>query len=188
MVVLADKSSDSGSNNILGDSLALLSALGAAVYLVFAKYSFVKYHHSPTTLLGFVGLWFVILMVPIIASANAIGIESFRVPSSSISLWIVLLSLCGIGFNIFLNLALERSSPLFVRISLALSLPFSYSVDLIAHLASFSLLKTFGSFLVLCSLLAFAFIEDNHITTEPEEITLLPHEDSKEYNLVYQTP
>ena len=91
----AEGSAGAGSDSLLGDSLAFLSSLLYAVYLVFLRRKIGNYDLNMAIFLGFVGFWSLILLWPGFLLLHYTGLEHFELPNSKTWLYLLTNSLAG---------------------------------------------------------------------------------------------
>lgn len=137
-----------------GDLLSLISAIGAALYLIYVKYMEKLYDTPPMALLGCAGLTCLVASPLLLFVFNAFQLESFQLPKGIQYLWCIGFTVLSLLFNVCVNVSLEKTSPVFVRIALACSIPLSFLLDVLVQ-PHLSLLKILGSLLVLISLVLF---------------------------------
>ncbi|KZT51890.1 hypothetical protein CALCODRAFT_487554 [Calocera cornea HHB12733] len=153
LVSLSDGTSDTPSTSphiILGDLLALLSAVFYACYVLFLKYR--AQHESRLNaqlFFGFVGLFNTLGLWPIALILHFTGVEPFAVPQGGMA-W------GALGLNMFITLssdylyvlAMLKTTPLVVTIGLSLTIPLAVLGDMwLGHYAT--LPTVFGAVLVL---------------------------------------
>jgi len=153
LVSLSDGSSDKPSTSpyiVLGDMLALLSALFYACYVLFLKIR-VKHEFRLNAQLffGFVGLFNTLGLWPIALILHFTGAEPFALPHDAMA-WTAL------GLNMFITLssdylyvlAMLKTTPLVVTIGLSLTIPLAVLGDMwLGHWATIQ--TVLGAVLVL---------------------------------------
>ncbi|KZO90098.1 hypothetical protein CALVIDRAFT_523194 [Calocera viscosa TUFC12733] len=153
MVSLSDGNADTPSTSphvILGDMLALLSALFYACYVLFLK---IRAQHesrlNAQLFFGFVGLFNTLGLWPIALILHFTGVEPFAIPHGGMA-W------GALGLNMFITLssdylyvlAMMKTTPLVVTIGLSLTIPLAVLGDMwFGHYAT--LQTVFGAVLVL---------------------------------------
>ncbi|KAJ9098133.1 hypothetical protein QFC21_004462 [Naganishia friedmannii] len=120
-------------NALLGDLLALLSAVCYAVYVILLKVKIEDEERVDMQLFfGFVGLFNTLFLLPVIPILHYLGIETFQLPNRRDE-WII----CGINMAITLSsdylyvLSMLKTTPLVVTIGLSLTIPFAMAGDII---------------------------------------------------------
>jgi len=113
----------------LGDALALLSAVIYGFYTITLKKTTMSVHpksiHMPT-FFGFVGIFNIILLVPLFPILHYTGMEPFSFPPTSY-IWMILLvnSISSLLSDICWAYAMVFTSPLVVTVGLSLTIPLS---------------------------------------------------------------
>lgn len=144
------------SENVLaGVGLGLLAAMGYAGYQVAFKYLFANLRYDPYFLAYFgalVGVAHVVLVLPLVALASALGWEPMELPNSR-ALAVGTVASSAIAFTVnALNLCIVMwGSPMSLPCSSALSVPLCMLLDLVLHGAWPTRAETLGATLVLCS-------------------------------------
>ncbi|GAA5903743.1 hypothetical protein JCM6882_003402 [Rhodosporidiobolus microsporus] len=137
---------------LLGDALALLSAVAYAAYVLLLKVRIrSEARVSMTLFFGFVGAWCIVLFPPLGWFLHKIGVEEFEWPHGG-ALWGSLLINAGITFvsdALYLR-AMLLTSPLAVTLGLSLTIPLAMAGDLYRH-APVSFASLLGGVLVLAS-------------------------------------
>ncbi|GAA5825591.1 hypothetical protein JCM11251_000300 [Rhodosporidiobolus azoricus] len=151
-LLLEPSSTPAYSAPLLGDALALLSAVAYAAYVLLLKVRIrSEARVSMTLFFGFVGAWCIVLFPPLGWFLDRIGVETFEWPHGG-RLWASLLVNAGITFvsdALYLR-AMLLTSPLAVTLGLSLTIPLAMAGDLYRH-APVSLASLFGGVLVLAS-------------------------------------
>ncbi|EJU03936.1 hypothetical protein DACRYDRAFT_77730 [Dacryopinax primogenitus] len=176
LVSLSDGTSDKPSTSayvVLGDMLALLSALFYALYVLFLK---IRAQHesrlNAQLFFGFVGLFNTFGLWPIAIVLHLTGIEPFALPTDGMA-W------GALGLNMFITLssdylyvlAMLKTTPLVVTIGLSLTIPLAVLGDMwMGHWAT--LQTVFGAVLVL-----FAFSAVGYDSAKEVRALELPRED-----------
>ncbi|GAA5928197.1 DMT family transporter [Sporobolomyces koalae] len=140
------------SNPLLGDVLALVSALAYAAYVLLLKVQIrSEARVSMTLFFGFVGLWNILFMWPVGVVLHLTGVERFELPSGG-QLWASILINASITFvsdALYLR-SMLLTSPLAVTLGLSLTIPLAIAGDLYRK-APVSLYSFIGGVLVLGS-------------------------------------
>ncbi|GHJ85162.1 hypothetical protein NliqN6_1564 [Naganishia liquefaciens] len=120
-------------NALLGDGLALLSAICYAVYVILLKVKIEDEERVDMQLFfGFVGLFNTVFLLPVIPILHILGIESFHLPTRKEE-WIT----CAVNMAITLSsdylyvLSMLKTTPLVVTIGLSLTIPFAMAGDVL---------------------------------------------------------
>lgn len=170
-------SAPSPTNPLLGDALALLSALAYAAYVLLLKVRIRNEARiSMTLFFGFVGVFNILLIWPVGLFLDRIGVEEFELPHGKM-LWASLLINAGITFvrlarspfraprltsflpqvsdALYLR-AMLLTSPLAVTLGLSLTIPLALAGDILYRRSSepVSLASLLGGLLVLGSFVA----------------------------------
>jgi len=154
---------------ILGDMLALVSALFYAIYVILLKIRIKDESRiDMATFFGFVGLFNIPLMWPVGAVLHFTGIEPFELPRTSI-VWIpILINMVITWSSDYLYvLAMLKTTPLVVTVGLSLTIPFAVFGDFMKGRTS-EFQVVFGAILVVVSFIALGFAENRDV---PEEAT-----------------
>ncbi|GAA5844615.1 hypothetical protein JCM5353_005162 [Sporobolomyces roseus] len=140
------------SHPLLGDILALLSAVAYAAYVLLLKVQIrSEARVSMTLFFGFVGLWNILFMWPVGVLLHLGGVEKFELPRGG-ELWASILINASITFvsdALYLK-SMLLTSPLAVTLGLSLTIPLAIAGDLYRS-APVSLFSFIGGVLVLGS-------------------------------------
>ncbi|GAA5910794.1 DMT family transporter [Sporobolomyces salmoneus] len=140
------------SHPLLGDFLALVSAVAYAAYVLLLKVQIrSEARVSMTLFFGFVGLWNILFMWPIGVLLHLTGVERFEVPKGG-ELWASIMINASITFvsdALYLR-SMLLTSPLAVTLGLSLTIPLAIAGDLYRS-APVSLFSFLGGLLVLGS-------------------------------------
>ncbi|GAA6027488.1 hypothetical protein JCM8097_007886 [Rhodosporidiobolus ruineniae] len=151
-VTIEPSSTPAYSNPLLGDALALLSAVAYAAYVLLLKVRIRNENRiSMTLFFGFVGAWCIVLFPPLGWFLHKIGVETFEFPRGG-ALWASLAVNAGITFvsdALYLR-AMLLTSPLAVTLGLSLTIPLAMAGDLYRH-APVGAASLIGGVLVLSS-------------------------------------
>ncbi|KAI0931924.1 hypothetical protein AcW1_000803 [Taiwanofungus camphoratus] len=148
----ADRLTTFASKHILGDALALLSALFYALYVILLKVRIRQESRIDMQLFfGFVGLFNILFCWPIGIILHFTGVEKFELPhGSSVVLALLINMAITLSSDYIYVLAMLKTTPLVVTIGLSLTMP-------LAVLGDFFLAKpvkgqvVVGAAVVLCS-------------------------------------
>ncbi|KAI3628632.1 hypothetical protein CBS14141_000335 [Malassezia furfur] len=141
-------SAGDASNPLLGDMLAILSALCYAVYVTLLKVRIGSEDRiSMPLFFGFVGLFNLVAFWPVGLMLDWLGIEPLALPSDA-----------NIDFAYLL--AMLKSSPLFTTIGLSLTIPMAALGGMANDPSSLHLQNVVGGLLVLLSFAAIAWEEN----------------------------
>ncbi|KAI9595282.1 hypothetical protein BDF19DRAFT_441379 [Syncephalis fuscata] len=145
--------SPSLSSHLWGDALALLGAFFYGCYTVLLKRQMHNETRADTTLFfGFVGIFNMFGMWPILLLLHWLGLETFALPGSS-TIWTILCINAFLGT--FLSdylwlLAVLLTSPLVATLGLALSIPIAFFGDIVFKGLIVNVSYWIGAGLVLC--------------------------------------
>ncbi|KAH7931110.1 hypothetical protein BV22DRAFT_999252 [Leucogyrophana mollusca] len=116
---------------ILGDFLALLSAIFYALYVIYLKVQIREESRIDMQLFfGFVGLFNIFLCWPIGVILHLIGLERFELPSTNKAIVIILLNMfITLSSDFLYVLAMLKTTPLVVTIGLSLTIPLAVVGD-----------------------------------------------------------
>jgi len=139
------------SHPLLGDTLALISALCYAGYVTLLKVRIGSEDRiSMPLFLGFVGAFNIVAFWPLGLALHMLDIERFEVPQDAIMWSGVLVNMLITVFSDFAYLvAMLKSSPLFTTVGLSLTIPMAVIGDSLRDPSSLSLQSAIGSVLVL---------------------------------------
>lgn len=144
----------------LGDGLALFSAVIYGFYTITLKRTTMsalpKSIHMPT-FFGFVGLFNVVLLLPLFPVLHFTGLERFTLPPTA-HIWMILLinSLSSLVSDICWAYAMVFTSPLVVTVGLSLTIPLSLIGEMIIQGRFESWVYWVGAMIVVGS---FVFVE-----------------------------
>lgn len=144
----------------LGDALALLSAVIYGFYTISLKKTTIsalpRSIHMPT-FFGFVGLFNIILLLPLFPALHFSGLETFSAPPSA-HIWIILLtnSISSLVSDICWAYAMVYTGPLVVTVGLSLTIPLSLVGEMIIQGRFESWVYWVGAMIVVGS---FVFVE-----------------------------
>lgn len=142
---------------IIGDILALVGAALYGCYTVFLKFKVRNEERvSMTLFFGFVGVFNLLVLWPIIILLNVTGLEPFELPSTG-QIWLVVAANAAITFvsDYLWVLAMLMTSPLVVTVGISMSIPLALIGDhfLYPHVANFwffaGAAMVFGSFIAV---------------------------------------
>ncbi|KPV75348.1 uncharacterized protein RHOBADRAFT_36193 [Rhodotorula graminis WP1] len=162
------------SNPLLGDALALLSALAYAAYVLLLKVRIRNEQRvSMTLFFGFVGLFNILLIWPVGVLLHLLGVETFEMPHGKL-LWASLLVNAAITFvsdALYLR-AMLLTSPLAVTLGLSLTIPLALAGDVLFRRSGepTSLASLVGAALVLGSFVANGVLDLREAERETEEL------------------
>jgi solute carrier family 35 protein F5 len=157
---------------MMGNSACLLSAVFYAVYSLYLKITISKEKEASfnfTYLLGFIGLFNLIFILPVLGGLHASGVERFNWPENKI--WVLLL-LNAFLANFLWDYCYLRSimllGPLITNTGLCLSFPLSLIVDVFVYKLNFTWLYFVGSAFVFIAFGVIMFADYK----EPEQRTM----------------
>ncbi|BGP39794.1 hypothetical protein JCM10450v2_003765 [Rhodotorula kratochvilovae] len=165
-------SGPSSANPLLGDALALLSALAYAAYVLLLKVRIRNEARiSMTLFFGFVGAFNILLIWPVGVFLHLLGVETFEFPHGRL-LWASLLVNAAITFvsdALYLR-AMLLTSPLAVTLGLSLTIPLALAGDVLLRRAGepISLASLAGAALVLGSFVANGVLDLREAERETE--------------------
>ncbi|KAI8886309.1 hypothetical protein K501DRAFT_321923 [Backusella circina FSU 941] len=163
LVSYSDNNDDmtaSGSSSfapLIGDLLAMLGALFYGCYTTFLKLKIGNEDRIDMPLFfGFVGVFNVLLLWPIIPILNYTGLETFEIPMNA-TLWIVIILNAFIGTFVsdyLWLLSMLMTSPLVVTLGISLTIPLALVGDIVFKGIIPSMHYTIGAMLVIAGFLA----------------------------------
>ena len=150
------------SKPLLGDVLALVSALCYAGYVTFLKLRIGSEDRiSMPLFLGCVGAFNLVAFWPIGLLLHVAGIEPLSWPNDRLTIAGLFLNMCITVVSDFAYLvAILKSSPLLTTIGLSLTIPMAVCGDAIRQAMALSLQSICGSILVLTSFAQIAWDEN----------------------------
>ncbi|GAA5908178.1 hypothetical protein JCM8208_000334 [Rhodotorula glutinis] len=173
-IATASNGKPASSNPLLGDALALLSALAYAAYVLLLKVRIRNEQRvSMTLFFGFVGLFNILLIWPVGVLLHLLGVETFEMPHGKL-LWGSLLVNAAITFvsdALYLR-AMLLTSPLAVTLGLSLTIPLALAGDVLFRRSGepTSLSSLVGAALVLGSFVANGVLDLREAERETEEL------------------
>ncbi|EFI28637.1 vacuolar membrane protein [Coprinopsis cinerea okayama7 len=159
-------------NPILGDALALISAVFYAIYVILLKVRIKSESRIDMQLFfGFVGLFNILLCWPVGLVLHLTGMEVFELPSSS-RLWAgVLINMAITWSSDYLYvLSMLKTTPLVVTVGLSLTIPFAVLGDFLKGRGS-EIQVVLGALLVLISFIALGIAGERE---EGEQVPQIP--------------
>ncbi|PPQ89384.1 hypothetical protein CVT25_002202 [Psilocybe cyanescens] len=146
------------SSAMLGDALALISAMFYAMYVILLKVRIKSESRINMQLFfGFVGLFNIIAGLPVGVILHLTGVEVFELPPSSTVLSALLINMAiTLSSDYIYVLAMLKTTPLVVTIGLSLTIPVAVMGDFI-RLRPSKFQVIIGALLVLCSFVAIGF-------------------------------
>jgi solute carrier family 35 protein F5 len=123
---------------VLGDALALLSALFYSIYVILLKVRLGDESRADTQLmLGFAGLFNIIFLIPVFPALHYFGWETFELPPTK-GAWVIIIinMLITLSSDYLYVLAMLKTTPMLVTIGLSLTIPFALIGSLIVPSAS----------------------------------------------------
>ncbi|TDL28375.1 hypothetical protein BD410DRAFT_711487 [Rickenella mellea] len=139
-------------NPVLGDSLALMSAVFYALYVILLKVKIKEESRIDMQLFfGFVGLFNVLLLWPIGLVLHLTGVEILEMPHGRRAWAAVLINMAITLVSDYVYvLSMLKTTPLVVTIGLSLTIPLAIVGDFFLNIPT-ALQALFGGFLVLIS-------------------------------------
>ncbi|GAA5981806.1 hypothetical protein JCM5350_005734 [Sporobolomyces pararoseus] len=166
------------SHPLLGDVLALLSAVAYAAYVLLLKVQIrSEARVSMTLFFGFVGLWNILFMWPVGVLLHFTGVERFEVPKGG-ELWASIMINASITFvsdALYLR-SMLLTSPLAVTLGLSLTIPLAIAGDLYRS-APVSLFSFIGGVLVLGSFVANGMMDLKEAEEQGGQLAIVSEED-----------
>lgn len=147
-LVIKSLGSDVASKDtVFGNCLALGSALLYGVYSTLLKYKVGNESNLDSKMfLGFVGLFNIVVLWPLLVVLHLSGLETFALPSS-VKIWSFLLINCGISLagDLLWVLAMLMTSPLVVTVGLGATIPLSMLGEMFISNTSAGLVYCLGA-------------------------------------------
>jgi len=162
---------------ILGDTLALLSALFYALYITLLKVQIRSESRIDMQLFfGFVGIFNILGTWPIGVVLHLTGIERFELPHTSTAIAAVVInSAITLSSDYIYVIAMLKTTPLVVTVGLSLTMPLAVIGDFIFK-KPVKVQVIIGAIIVLCSFVAIG-LEDSHNEEESDLIAGRPLEE-----------
>ncbi|KAF8198950.1 hypothetical protein BJ912DRAFT_922159 [Pholiota molesta] len=156
------------SRAILGDMLALVSALFYAMYVILLKVRIKSESRIDMQLFfGFVGLLNIIACWPIGFILHITGAEVFELPTSRKALSALFINMAiTLSSDYLYVLAMLKTTPLVVTIGLSLTIPVAVAGDFLRHRPA-QIAVIGGALLVLASFVAVGFEDSNEDEDSP---------------------
>ena len=158
VVIISIEDSTTESESLMGDFLALLSAVFYSLYCIhLSKYSqIVRLSH----LFGFVGLINVIFLWPGFILLNYTGIECFEVPSPKVLLFLMINGFFGTFLSDLLwAYSIKLLNPVICTLGITLTIPLSMLVDFFVNKKSFTLSYFIGGGLIIVGFVIISMFE-----------------------------
>lgn len=158
VVIISIEDSNSESESVLGDLLALLSAVFYSLYCIYlSKYSkVVRLSH----LFGFVGLLNVIFLWPGFIVLDYTGIEHFELPNLRVLLFLMINGFFGTFLSDLLwAYSIKLLNPVICTLGITLTIPLSMLVDLLANDKSFTFAYFVGCVLIVVGFIIISLFE-----------------------------
>jgi len=146
---------DEYSDPILGDFLALSSALFYAFYVILLKVRIQQESRINMQLFfGFLGLFNILFMWPLGLVLHFTGVEPFELPSGGKAIGSLFVNmLITLSSDFIYVIAMLKTTPLVVTVGLSLTIPVAVAGDLLLG-RTVKLMTLFGAFLILGSFVA----------------------------------
>jgi len=165
LISLADRNQ---SSRLVGDVLALVSAIAAASYIVMFKLKVESACDGDAlALIGAVGMWNLILLFPWAILLHFADIEPIRAPSEMNAGLIMILLLVVFLFNVGTNVGVALTSPVFMRLAATCSIPLSNVIQIFQTKKFPSVMQIAGYFLVLIAFILFALVPSQQNSDGP---------------------
>eukprot|EP01132_Coremiostelium_polycephalum_P002795 gene2795-3475_t len=167
-------SDHNGSDTLIGDILAIVGAALYGLYSVLVKKLIISEDYLPMPMmLGFLGLFNLLVLWPFFFIINSIGFEVFELPSGTVFLFLLFNGVFGSFVSDLLDsYSVVMTSPIINTVGLSLSIPLAMLSDFIRKHEMFSIMYIFGSILVICGFilanLASSLFEDKLYAFEKE--------------------
>ncbi|OSX67390.1 hypothetical protein POSPLADRAFT_1042614 [Postia placenta MAD-698-R-SB12] len=157
--------------HILGDALALLSALFYALYVTLLKVRIRSESRIDMQLFfGFVGLFNILTCWPIGILLHITGVERFEMPYTSKAVLALLINMgITLSSDYIYVIAMLKTTPLVVTIGLSLTMPLAVLGDFVLGKPA-KIQVIVGAAVVLCSFILVG-LEDAHNAEEPDLLT-----------------
>lgn len=151
VIVVAFSDEKSGKDSLIGDILAIVSAICYGLYASFLRIRIKDETQVKMPMFfGFVGFFNLILMWPFFLIFHYSGVERFELPSLYALLILTVNGLIGTVFSDLLwSLVIFLTSATVATVGLSLNVPFSLLLDLVIKHRKFSVPYYFGAFIVL---------------------------------------
>lgn len=157
--------------HILGDALALLSALFYALYVTLLKVRIRSESRIDMQLFfGFVGLFNILTCWPIGTLLHITGVERLEMPYTSKAVLALLINMgITLSSDYIYVIAMLKTTPLVVTIGLSLTMPLAVLGDFVLGKPA-KIQVIVGAAVVLCSFILVG-LEDAHNAEEPDLLT-----------------
>eukprot|EP00759_Apiculatamorpha_spiralis_P051159 PhF_6_TR5130/c0_g1_i1/m.7287/K15289/SLC35F5; solute carrier family 35, member F5 len=140
----------SAGHSFVGDILALLSAVLYASYTMLLD-RYVKDEAHVSVVIGWVGVYGIVLLWPLLFIAHWVGYESLEQPTLSVVGMLLINSFLGtVVPQMLWARGVILASPLIATLGLSLTIPLSMVSDVLFQHVQYSTLYLFGCGLVLC--------------------------------------
>lgn len=157
------------SNPLMGDSLALASAIFSAAYVILLKVKVREESRMNMNLFfAYVGLFNVLLFGPLCLVLHLTGVETFELPTDRRVVASLLLNMAvTISSNFIYLVAMLKTTPLVVTLGLSLTIPVAAAGDFLLG-RTVKMMTLFGAALVVGSFV-FVGLEDSKEEELPVE-------------------
>ncbi|KAG8898124.1 hypothetical protein FRB99_007651 [Tulasnella sp. 403] len=160
------------SNPLLGDFLALLSALFYALYVTLLKLRIKEESRINMQLFfGFVGLFNVVALWPVAVLLHVTGVETFELPKSSDVWWVLIINMfITLSSDYLYLISMLKTTPLLVTVGLALTIPLAVIGDFVFFRTIASPQVILGAALVVLSFIALGAEGKTEEVPSPEAV------------------
>ncbi|KYQ92460.1 hypothetical protein DLAC_06443 [Tieghemostelium lacteum] len=170
-ITLADMTSEDHNkqypNAVTGDILMIISAVLWALYEVMTTKLVGNLNRTVVhTFLGLVGLYDMVLGIPVIFILSETGFEPFAFPTPKTFGMMLLNTAFSFGLNYLVNWGLSITSPLFVRAGELMCIPTTLVFDLIVKHIYFPLVSIPGFLLIVAGFILSVYIENKHLKSK----------------------
>lgn len=148
VIIISIEDSSSETESIVGDFLALVSAVFYSLYCIFlSKYSQVVYLPH---LFGFVGLVNFLFFWPFFAVFQYFGLEKFEIPTGTVWLFLFINALFGTFLSDLLwAFSIKLLNPVVCTLGITLTIPLSMTVDFLVNGKNFSVSYMLGGLMIV---------------------------------------
>jgi solute carrier family 35 protein F5 len=151
MIAFADGENNGNKHSVIGDIIALVSAIFYALYTTVLKWCLPdERRYSMGMVFGFVGILNLSLLWPLLAFVDFIGVEPFEWPSLNILWPMAINALVGTNLSdVLWAKSVILTSPLVATLGLSLTIPLAMVSDFILKSKSYHALYFVGAIIII---------------------------------------
>ena len=129
---------------------------------------------SSIRLLGLLGGSTMLYLWPLLVLLHFSGLEPFEFPSTAhVAAMLTLIAVLAVAVNLLSTWSLALSSPLFISVGFAFSIPIALLADVLLRGSSLSWMECGGMLCILCSLVMMAVVAGEEAKAKTEPLLIL---------------